>query len=62
MAEAPGPLRGLIDTSVVIDLDRIDAEQLPVELAISALTMAEDRIAQPANVDAERHAPNEIGL
>ncbi|OBG19431.1 hypothetical protein A5765_02310 [Mycolicibacterium celeriflavum] len=62
MAEAPPPLRGPIDTLVVIDSDHIDAEQLPVGLAISALTMAEDRIAQPANVDAERHAPNEIGL
>jgi predicted nucleic acid-binding protein len=38
------PLRashGLIDTSVVIDLDQIDAGQLPSEMAISALTMAE---------------------
>jgi predicted nucleic acid-binding protein len=30
-----------VDTSVVIDLDRIEAGQLPIELAISALTMAE---------------------
>ena len=40
MAEARRPLQGLIDTSVVIDLDQIDAERLPVELAISAVTMA----------------------
>lgn len=33
--------RGLIDTSVVIDLDRIEPDALPVELAVSALTMAE---------------------
>lgn len=33
--------RGLIDTSVVIDLERIDREQLPGELAISAVTLAE---------------------
>ena len=33
--------RGLIDTSVVIDLERIDAVRLPLELAISAITMAE---------------------
>jgi hypothetical protein len=33
--------RGLIDTSVVIDLDVIDAERLPRELAVSAVTMAE---------------------
>jgi predicted nucleic acid-binding protein len=35
------PARGLLDTSVVIDLDRLDPLRLPVELAISAVTMAE---------------------
>lgn len=33
--------RGLVDTSVVIDLDVIDPERLPRELAISAITLAE---------------------
>ncbi|MEP7119003.1 MAG: type II toxin-antitoxin system VapC family toxin [Acidobacteriota bacterium] len=33
--------RGLIDTSVVIDLELIEAVRLPLELAISAITMAE---------------------
>jgi predicted nucleic acid-binding protein len=33
--------RGLLDTSVVIDLDIIDPGALPVEAAISALTLAE---------------------
>jgi hypothetical protein len=33
--------RGLIDTSVIIDLDRIAAADLPEELAISAVTLAE---------------------
>lgn len=33
--------RGLVDTSVVIDLAAIDAEALPGELAVSAVTMAE---------------------
>ena len=41
MAEARPTSRGLIDTSVVIDLDHIDGRRLPSELAISALTMAE---------------------
>lgn len=41
MADAPHPSQGLIDTSVVIDLDQIDVGQLPRELAISALTLAE---------------------
>jgi predicted nucleic acid-binding protein len=33
--------RGLIDTSVVIDLEQVDRETLPEELAISAVTLAE---------------------
>ena len=33
--------RGLIDTSVVLDLDVIDATELPREIAISAITLAE---------------------
>jgi predicted nucleic acid-binding protein len=35
------PDRGLIDTSVVIDLEQLDSGQLPVEVAISCLTLAE---------------------
>ncbi|MEA2127469.1 MAG: hypothetical protein QOJ85_360 [Solirubrobacteraceae bacterium] len=33
--------RGIIDTSVVIDLERIDPAELPTELAVSAVTLAE---------------------
>jgi predicted nucleic acid-binding protein len=33
--------RGLIDTSVVVDLERIDGDALPEKLAISAVTLAE---------------------
>lgn len=33
--------RGIIDTSVVIDLERIDPGGLPAELAVSAVTIAE---------------------
>ncbi|WP_448073270.1 PIN domain-containing protein [Georgenia yuyongxinii] len=33
--------RGLLDTSVVIDLELLDPEQLPGQVAISAVTMAE---------------------
>jgi predicted nucleic acid-binding protein len=33
--------RGLLDTSVIIDLDRLDKERLPTESAVSVLTMAE---------------------
>jgi predicted nucleic acid-binding protein len=33
--------RGVLDTSVVIDLDQIDAADLPIEVAVTAITMAE---------------------
>ena len=33
--------RGLVDTSVVIDLDMLDPDRLPRELAVSAITLAE---------------------
>ena len=48
--------RGSIDTSVVIDLDHIDAEQLPMELAISALTMAELAAGPHATADVGERA------
>ena len=35
------PERGILDTSVVIDLEDIETNTLPVEVAITALTMAE---------------------
>lgn len=33
--------RGLLDTSVVINIEMLDPSQLPAEVAVSALTMAE---------------------
>lgn len=56
MANAPRRPQGLIDTSVVIDLDHIDAEQLSAELAISALTMAELAAGPHASTDADERA------
>lgn len=54
MAERQRP-RGLIDTSVVIDLDLIEPTDLPVELAVSAVTMAELAAGPHATADpAER--------
>ena len=35
------PERGLLDTSVIIDLETIGAASLPMEVAISAITLAE---------------------
>ena len=45
--------RGLLDTSVVIDLDQIDAAGLPDEVAISVVTMAELAAAPHATTDAD---------
>ena len=41
MADPVRAPRGLLDTSVVIDLEHIDIARLPREIAISSLTMAE---------------------
>ncbi len=41
MPSSSRPERGLLDTSVVIDLERIPASSLPLEVAISAITLAE---------------------
>ena len=47
--------RGLIDTSVVIDLDQIAEDDLPLEIAISAITLAELASGPHATTDpAER--------
>ena len=48
--------RGLLDTSVVIDLGTIDPDRLPVEAAISALTMAELAAGPHATSDADERA------
>lgn len=48
--------RGLIDTSVVIDLDVIDVERLPRELAVSAITLAELAAGPHATADSEERA------
>ena len=41
MADGARRERGILDTSVVIDLEAIDPSDLPVEIAVSAITMAE---------------------
>ena len=51
----PRHARGLIDTSVVIDLELIEATDLPDEIAVSAITMAELAAGPHATTDpAER--------
>lgn len=41
MVDQPRRPRGIVDTSVVIDLERLDPVVLPVEIAVSAITLAE---------------------
>lgn len=46
----------MIDTSVVIDLDELDAKQLPLEMSVSAITMAELAAGPHAAADLEERA------
>ncbi len=41
MPEGSRHQRGVLDTSVIIDLDQLDPRRLPISVAVSALTMAE---------------------
>lgn len=50
------PARGLLDTSVVIDLERIEPSMLPLEVAVSAVTMAELAAGPHATSDPEERA------
>jgi predicted nucleic acid-binding protein len=48
--------RGLLDTSVIIDLEALDPDQLPVEVAISSLPMAELAAGPHAATDPSERA------
>ncbi|MEI7993200.1 MAG: type II toxin-antitoxin system VapC family toxin, partial [Actinomycetota bacterium] len=48
--------RGLLDTSVIIDLERLDPADLPIESAISAITMAELAAGPHATQDPDERA------
>jgi predicted nucleic acid-binding protein len=48
--------RALIDTSVVIDLDLINPADLPMEIAVSAITMAELAAGPHATTDPPERA------
>jgi predicted nucleic acid-binding protein len=50
------PARGLLDTSVVIDLEHIEPSLLPIEVAVSAVTMAELAAGPHATPDPEERA------
>src|SRR5712691_13422519 len=47
----PRHRRGVVDTSVVIDLERVDPAGLPSEIAISAVTLAELAAGPHATAD-----------
>jgi predicted nucleic acid-binding protein len=40
VSDAPAD-RGLVDTSVVIELERVDPQTLPLRIAVAAITLAE---------------------
>ena len=55
MADQRRP-RGLLDTSVIIDLEHLHAVQLPIESAVSAITMAELAAGPHATEDPDERA------
>ena len=61
MAEPRSP-RGLIDTSVVIDLPDIELNRLPLEIAISAVTLAELAAGPHATSDSAERAKRQDRL
>lgn len=48
--------RGVADTSVVIDFERIDPADLPAEIALSAVTLAELAAGPHATADPDERA------
>ena len=56
VVEQPRPRRGLLDTSVVIDFERLDPAALPLEIAVSTLTIAELAAGPHATADLQERA------
>jgi predicted nucleic acid-binding protein len=52
----PRTARGILDTSVIIDLEHIEPSRLPLEVAVSAITMAELAAGPHATPDPEERA------
>lgn len=50
------PIRGILDTSVVIGLEEIDVGSLPVEIAVTTITMAELAAGPHATTDADERS------
>lgn len=51
MSESQRAARGILDTSVVIDLGKMEASDLPLEVAISSITLAELAAGPHATTD-----------
>ena len=56
MVETARRARGLVDTSVVVDLEYVPSSRLPLEVAVSAITMAELAAGPHAASNAEERA------
>ena len=54
--------QGLLDTSVIIDLESIDPELLPGEVSVSAISMAELSAGPHATSDVEERARRQSRL
>ena len=52
----PRNARGIIDTSLVIDLEHVEPGDLPAELAVSAVTLAELAAGPHATTDPQERA------
>ena len=52
----PRPARGILDTSVIIDFETINPDQLPIEVAVTALTLAELAAGPHATTDPRERA------
>jgi predicted nucleic acid-binding protein len=53
---ADRPRRGILDTSVVSELDELESTQLPTEVAVTSITMAELAAGPHATTDPEERA------
>jgi len=56
VGERPRHRRGILDTSVIIDLDTLDPANLPAEVAVSAVSMAELAAGPHATSDVDERA------
>jgi len=62
VADVRGQARGLIDTSVIVDLERISPPLLPAGVAVSAISMAELAAGPHATDDVTERASRQDRL